>query len=211
MILIVAGMTVVFAAVMLVVTLVKVPVPLVAVDDAATTNEDTNTTVTVLSNDTDEDTSTLAIDSYTQPGHGYVIKSGTGLRYTPYSNYNGTDTFTYTVKNSAGETATATVTITITPVNDSPKAYNDVASTDMDTAVTIDVVLNDTDVDDDVITIDSYLNADHGTVTITDDNTILYVPDEGYVGEDDFSYVIVDASGASDTGSVTVTVRSPQD
>jgi len=204
----VAAITVVFTAVMLAVTFIKPVTRFAAVDDAATTAEDVAATITVLQNDTDADVSTLEIQSYTQPSHGYVIKYGTGLRYTPYTNYNGTDSFTYTIENAAGETATATVTVTITEVNDEPKAYDDVASTTEGAGVVIDVAVNDNDSDGDALTVDSYTHPDHGTVSITDDNKILYVPDTGYVGTDEFTYDVIDPDGANDRATVVVTVRA---
>ena len=61
-----------------------------------------------------------------QPGHGTVTKHPNqgSLRYTPITNYVGSDAFTYTISDGNGGTATATVAITITPVNDAPTATN---------------------------------------------------------------------------------------
>ncbi|MHA2743451.1 Ig-like domain-containing protein, partial [Vibrio harveyi] len=47
----------------------------------------------------------------------------------------------------------ATVAVTVNPVNDAPAAVNDVVSTDEDTAVTIDVLANDSDPENDQLTI----------------------------------------------------------
>lgn len=199
--------TVVFAAAMLAVSLIQPVVRFAAVDDAATTVEDTATTVNVLTNDTDKDAATLVITTYTQPEHGYVIKYGTGLRYTPYTDYNGADTFTYTIENADKETATATVDVTITAANDTPHAYDDVATTDAGIEIVIDVVFNDNDADEDVLTIESYTLPDHGTLFITADNRLRYVPDEGYVGTDEFTYEVADPDGATDRAAVTVTVQ----
>ncbi len=56
---------------------------------------------------------------------------GASVVYTPAANYNGTDTFTYTVRDNGSPTAetTATVTITVTAVNDAPTAVADTAGT----------------------------------------------------------------------------------
>src|SRR5262249_40943438 len=45
----------------------------------------------------------------------------TSVLYAPLDNFNGTDSFTYTVGDGHGGTATATVTVTVTPVNDAPR------------------------------------------------------------------------------------------
>jgi hypothetical protein len=181
-----------------------------AVDDVATTTEDAAVTVAVLTNDVGEVLENITLESFTQPAHGYVIKYGTGLRYTPYTNYSGSDTFTYTIKNPGAETSTGTVSVTVTPVNDEPYAYNDFVAIVQGATITIDVLANDTDQDGDDLTIVSYLNPDHGTIEITDDNMIRYTADAGYVGEDTFTYDIEDPDGTTSRGTVTVTVRATE-
>ncbi|MBB91622.1 MAG: hypothetical protein CMF68_11655, partial [Magnetovibrio sp.] len=76
------------------------------------------------------------------------------VTYTPDANYNGTDTFTYTVSNGANPPSfdTATVTIDITPTNDNPDAKNDFITTaDDSTAISktaaAGLLANDTDID----------------------------------------------------------------
>ena len=115
----------------------------VAVDDAATTAEDTATTVAVLTNDSDLDGDTLAVSSVTVPAHGTAVIAGTGVTYSPALNYNGPDSFTYTVGDGNGGSATATVSVTVTGVNDGPVAVDDAATTAEDTATTVGVLTND--------------------------------------------------------------------
>src|SRR5204862_327373 len=76
----------------------------VAVNDSANTSEDTPVTVSVLANDTDVDAGdTKAIASVTQGAHGAVTINADGtLTYSPASNYNGPDSFTYVAKDAAG-------------------------------------------------------------------------------------------------------------
>lgn len=210
MIIIVASMTFIFTVAMLLITFIPNDPAFRAVDDAATTTEDAAITVTVLTNDVGEVLENITIESFTQPSHGYVIKYGTGLRYTPYSNYSGSDTFTYTIKNAAAETSTGTVTVTVASVNDAPDAYNDFVAIVQDATITIDVLVNDTDQDGDDLTIVSYLNPDHGTIEITEDNMIRYTPDAGFIGEDTFTYDIEDPDGETSRGTVTVTVRATE-
>ncbi|MCK7479225.1 MAG: cadherin-like domain-containing protein [Candidatus Moduliflexus flocculans] len=122
MIIIVMSITVVFTIAMLLITFIPNEPAFRAVDDAATTTEDAAVTVTILTNDVGEELANITIESFTQPSHGYVIKYGSGLRYTPYTNYSGSDSFTYTIKNAAAETSTGTVAVTVTAVNDAPYA-----------------------------------------------------------------------------------------
>ena len=86
----------------------------VAVDDTATTSENTAVTVDVLNNDSDPDGDALTVGSVTQGTHGSVINNGDDVTYTPDSGFSGTDSFTYTVSDGNGGTDTATVTVTVT-------------------------------------------------------------------------------------------------
>ena len=82
------------------------------------------------------------------PAHGTVtINAGGTVTYSPAANYNGPDSFSYTVSDGHGGTATAAVSVTVTNVNNAPVAVNDSASTLEDEAVTIAVLANDTDAD----------------------------------------------------------------
>lgn len=88
-----------------------------AIDDTATTSEDTSLTITVLSNDTP--TGTLSIAAIGAAQHGATAISGAAAVYTPALNFAGTDSFTYTASDGA-LTSTARVTVTVTPSNDAP-------------------------------------------------------------------------------------------
>lgn len=88
----------------------------VAVDDAQTVAAGSGpNTILVLSNDYDPGTGTLFIMSKTNGAHGQVkvAADGQSLTYRPFNGYTGTDTFTYKIKNLAGDVATATVTVTV--------------------------------------------------------------------------------------------------
>jgi len=95
--------------------------PPIANDDVATTDEDTPITIDVLSNDTDPDGDALSVTAATDPAHGTTLVNGDGtITYTPDTNYNGTDTFDYTVSDGNGGTDNGTVNVTINAVNDAP-------------------------------------------------------------------------------------------
>ena len=77
----------------------------------------------MLANDTDVDGDSLTVTTLT-PGaaHGTVACTAAGVcTYTPNANYNGSDSFTYTVSDGHGGRDTATVNVTVTPVNDDPR------------------------------------------------------------------------------------------
>src|SRR5213078_3204986 len=95
------------------------------VADSLTTNEDTAITANLItgSNGASADNfeGTPVLTSVTQGTHGSVTFLGSGaVTYTPTANYNGPDSFTYTVTSPAGVTETANVTVTVTAINDAP-------------------------------------------------------------------------------------------
>jgi uncharacterized repeat protein (TIGR01451 family) len=179
--------------------------PPVALDDAVTTDEDTAVTVNVLSNDSDADGNPLAVASVAPGAHGSVaIGSDDTVIYMPDADYHGVDSFTYVVTD--GELMdTATVAVTVEPAADAPAAVDDVATTDEDTAAVIDVLVNDSDVDGDSLSIKSVTPPAHGSVLITFEDTLIYTPNPDYNGADNFSYVISDGV-LTDTATVEMLV-----
>jgi hypothetical protein len=188
--------------------------PPVANDDAATTAEDTPVTIDVLANDTDADgnldPSSVSVTGGPFNGSAAVNPNGT-ITYTPDPDFNGSDSFSYEVCDTASACDTATVLITVTPVNDPPVAADDAASTDEDTPVTIGVLANDIDPDGDVLSVNSVTQPANGTVVINPDNTVTYTPDPGFHGADFFSYEVCDPAQACDSATVTVLVASVND
>ena len=90
-------------------------------NDSATTDEDTPIDINVLANDTEPDGDTLNVASVTQGSHGAVsINPDKTVHYAPAQDFNGTDSFTYTIDDGHGGTATATVNVTVNGVNDAP-------------------------------------------------------------------------------------------
>lgn len=178
-----------------------------AADDAVSTPEDTAATIDVLNNDTDADGDTLTIDTVTTPANGSTAIQGSSVVYTPDNDFSGTNSFTYTISDADGETDTATVTVTVTDVNVAPSADNDTASTQEDTAVTIDVLENDSDPDGDTLSIDGAGSPGNGSTSVVG-NSIVYTPDTGFSGTDSFSYTVSDPAGLIDTATVTVTVTN---
>ena len=191
-----------------------------AVDDNAAVKEDTPQVIDVLSNDTDVDTSfgdKITVTSVSKPSHGTASVIDGKVTYTPDENYNGTDSFTYTISDSEGEADSATVNVTITAVNDAPANGNDISKTDEDTAVIIEVTKNDdidlgTNADTEKVNVISVDNPAHGTAVISDDKQkITYTPDANWFGTEVFYYTAQDLGGLMADFSVTVTVKSVND
>ena len=181
-----------------------------AVNDTATTAEDTPATINVLANDTDPDKDPLTVTSATASNGTVTINPDGTLRYVPNANFNGTDTIIYKISDGNGGTSTASVTVTVTPVNDPPVATNDTAATNEDTPVIIPVLKNDTDIDGDPLTVTA-ATAANGTVVRNPDGTITYTPNKDFNGTDTITYTISDGKGGTSTATVTVTVAPVND
>jgi len=177
----------------------------VAGNDIIITNEDTEVSIDVLENDSDENGDNLTITSVASGSNGTTAIVNNQVVYTPNSNFNGADSFNYEISDGNGGSDTATVTVNVAPVNDLPIAQNDTATTNQETGVSINVLANDNDVDGDNLNVLSVDSGNNGTTAIVD-NKIVYTPEANFTGEDSFTYSIEDSNGVTDTAQVTVTV-----
>ena len=177
--------------------------PPVAVDDAPSVQEDTQTTLGVLSNDTDGDGGPKAVQSISpSPSHGTASITGGGdISYQPAANYCGADSLTYTL--NGGDSAA--VAITVTCVDDPPVAVDDSATVQEDAPQTVlGVRANDTDIDGGPKAVQSIASApSHGTAQITGGGDVAYQPSADYCGADALTYTL--NGGDSAVVSITVT------
>ena len=114
----------------------------------------------MLANDSDPNGEPLTIVATTDPANGSVAIDDGGtpndpsddtVVYTPDPGFLGTDTFTYTIQDPAGNPSTATVTVAVG--DQAPDAVDDAAVTPIDTPVAVDVLANDSDPNGDPLTI----------------------------------------------------------
>jgi len=196
-------------------------------DDEAVTEEDISVDIDLLDNDSDpNDEDTLSVNSITRPANGSVTNNNDGtVTYTPDSDYNGQDSFTYTVSDGRGGTDSATVAVTISPVEDNtpPVAENRFVTTCNDESLTVTLEATDLEIDPDqpeenLITFSIWSQPREGEVTgdLTDityeeDHVatveVTYTPPEGFTGDDFFTYQVEDPTGAFDQAEVRVTVE----
>ena len=86
-----------------------------------------------------------------------------------------------------------------------PEAVDDSFDSNLDS---LDVLQNDTPVDEsDELTVAEYSQGEHGKVSLNDDGTLNYTPEDGFVGTDEFTYSVTDGDTVSETASVSVTVE----
>ncbi len=156
---------------------------------------------------TDDDADTLTWSLQTQAGYGVATVTGTGnaktVNYTPPANYFGIDSFRVRVSDGHGGADSILVVVTIDPVNDAPNAVNDTKATPPETAVTISVLANDTDPENDTLTVTAVTQGSKGSVT-HNGTTVTYTPNTNETGSDSFTYTISDGNGGSDTATVSV-------
>lgn len=185
----------------------------IAQDDAAFTDPGAAKTIDVLANDSDPNGDPLRIAVVFQPPHGTTAKTpDQRILYTPDNGFSGSDAFQYKVADGRGGEAIGSVTVTVQNLpNFAPHAVDDAASVAAGHSVAIDVVANDTDPDDDALTIASVtLPGACGTPLLdAGANRINFFADAAFLGGCCFKYVVQDGKGGADTGEVCVSVTCP--
>ena len=186
------------------------------VDDFITVNEDEFIIIPIYDNDSDLPSSGTLTAS--NPINGIVTINNNGtpnnpiddiVTYSPNTDYNGTDSFTYTVCNLLGDCSTATINISVLPIVD---ALDDVVTTMENQTVEILVLSNDNDVPVlGTLTVTSPVNGailinSNGTPGNPSDDSLSYTPNSNFVGSDTFTYTICDNLSNCSTGTVTVIV-----
>ncbi len=195
---------------------------------AATTNEDIAVNIlarNILRIYTDIDGDTLTISDFTNPTNGTLTLNDNNTPnnpsddffiYTPNANFNGSDSFTFTVADGNGGTITNTFNLNVKPVNDAPVAANDPLTIAFNTPLSITVstlLTNDTDIDSSNLSITGVSNATNGTAVLnnngTQDNStddfIVFTPIDGFSGNANFNYTISDGSLTS-TAKVAIAI-----
>ena len=187
--------------------------------DSVSVDEDSIAVIDIVSNDTDIDGNIdpTSITIVEQPNNGVVsIDPATGvITYTPNSNWNGSDTLIYQICDLGTPALcdTASVFITVNAINDGPTVSQDQASTFEDVSVSIDVTVNDTDIDGsiDPTTVNVVEGPINGSVVIDPlTGVITYTPNVGFTGVDTFVYIACDNGtplpAVCDTAVVTINV-----
>ncbi len=178
-----------------------------AVDDTASTLQDTAVDINVLTNDTDLDGDTLTVSAVTDGSNGTVVNNITDVTYTPDAGWTGSDSFTYTVSDGNGGTDTAVVSVTVDApvVNTAPTANAQSVSTDEDTS--LGITLTASDPESDPLTFETGTGPSHGTLSGTAP-VLTYTPDSGYTGSDSFEFRAYDGDLYSGWVSVSITVNA---
>ena len=176
-----------------------------ATDDVVSTRQNTAITINVLANDTGNGLVLESANPYSVKGGQVAIVSGQ-IRYTPKSNFTGVDNFWYVFKDSQGRSNFGKATITVQANTNSvyPVANTDNYSTVQNTAKTLDILSNDTGSGLSIESIFDYTAK--GGRTTQSNGKILYTPKTGFVGEDNFWYVMADSQGRTNSAKVVIIV-----
>ena len=167
----------------------------------------------VLANDTDADHDTLTAVIAVDPSHGTLILNADGsFTYTPYANYNGSDSFAYKANDGTADSNVATVNLTVNPVNDAPIAVADDYHTAQDTQLIIvasdGVLANDSDIDtnhDELLAVIKD-GPENGSLILNADGSFTYTPNAGFFGNDSFTYYANDGQMSSAAATVSIAV-----
>ena len=193
-----------------------------------TIDEDVAITITLTGDDGDSNLQqTLSFLIVNQPSHGTlsVLDANAGtVRYTPWPDYNGQDSFTFrTMDDAQGDPAfltsdPAAVSITINAIDDPPVARTVIESIQEDTSWVNSLPGNDGDPMVTEVQALEYaitIGPSHGQVTSFDPGTgaITYVPAQNYNGSDAITFTVkeVDTGRVSAPGTLSLVITSVND
>ncbi|HET9637740.1 MAG TPA: Ig-like domain-containing protein [Allosphingosinicella sp.] len=196
----------------------------VANPDTDSTGENVAISTNVVANDTDVDNgAVLTVTAASAPnGQGSASAAGEEVGFDPGTDFDDLAVgeteevvVAYTIEDEHGAAASSTLTITVSGANDGPVANPDAKTTSENSAVVVDVLANDDDVDNNaVLTVTSATGpAGKGTVTIVEDQ-VRFDPGDDFdhlaSGESEvvvINYTIEDEFGASASSTATITVQ----
>lgn len=198
-------------------------------DISAATNEDTALALTLSGSDAE--TCELTFSIVGGPSNGSLsaitdnaCASGSpntdsaSITYTPNTNFNGSDSFTYKVNDGSADSNIATASITVNAVNDKPIADSKSVSTEKNTALTITLTGSDADgcIASSTFAVMSgpangVLSATNGAMTCSGGNlsaSVDYSPNTDFVGDDAFAFHISDGTDTSNEATVSIAVTA---
>ncbi|MFV2070224.1 MAG: Ig-like domain-containing protein, partial [Pirellulales bacterium] len=187
------------------------------VNDVYDVDEDGQLVVTanlgVLANDFDPEGSSVFSTVVDVPARGSLVLNSSGsFTYTPNPDFSGPETFTYRASDGSSSSNPATVTINVAPQNDEPVGVSDSYAVNQDTTLAVSaangVLKNDLDVDGEPLRALRIVNSGpaDGNLTLNEDGSFSYTPNEGFFGNDSFQYEARDAANTT-SGPVTVSLE----
>lgn len=210
----------------------------VAVDDPSadvlavpySTPHDRPLEINLLANDTDPDADPLHIDPAslhaTQNGGSLAIASDGNIIYTPRAGYVGADSFIYAATDGTIDSNSANVLINVTetPPEATSHQYglaeNGTLTVALNSVIPAPLSGGSADAEADILTFsivgggtpdgNGFVPTPHGKANVNADGSFTYVPNDGFIGIDNFSYKASDGLQSSNTATATITVTATQ-
>lgn len=177
-----------------------------AIRDAANVIEERTVKITPLSNDTDkDDNEELSVQNVLSPLNGKVEQNKNLLYYTPSVGFVGVDSFAYTVSDGKKESNQGYVVITVNK-NLEPVGNKDSVGIYVGGVISIDVLGNDEDREDDSIFIAEYTNAKFGKLKLSEGKLVYTAGNSAQL--DSFHYIVSDGRTNSEKITVLINVMS---
>lgn len=169
-------------------------------------DEDMPASITLTGGDLED--SPLSYVVLTLPAHGTLTGDAPNLLYTPFTDYNGSDAFSFKVNDGTDDSPAATISLTVNPVNDAPsgEALAVVSAEDGSAAIHLAAA----DADGDALTYTITRQPLHGTLTGVPPD-LNYVPDPDFHGTDSFAFTASDEGSTSVEQEITLTVEPRND
>jgi 6-phosphogluconolactonase (cycloisomerase 2 family) len=183
-----------------------------AVDDEVSGDENTPIALDLLTNDSDLDGDLLSAFVLTQPEHGTLLSLGSGrFSYLGNPDFTGDDSFSYVARDARVGSNVAQVRLVVVPRNSAPTAADDRIESTEDTAVTFDVRDNDSDPENDALSVQVVDLPQHGSLLAKADGSFSYTPVLDFNGTDTFSYRVSDGNLLSNLAIVSVVLAPVND
>ncbi|MCP9199434.1 Ig-like domain-containing protein [Gramella sp. GC03-9] len=149
----------------------------------------------------------VSVDAETQEGGSITDNRDNTYTYDPPLDYQGEDSFSYTicVPGDSERCSTATVTIAVGDAG-SPVAVDDAYQTEEDKPYTIINYLDNDQVVDNAVVTEVLSESGNSTVVLQEDGSIVYTPNQGFSGEDSFTYTLCDDDETPNCSTATITM-----
>ena len=175
-------------------------------EDRVITQIDQPLVVDVMDNDDDPDGDRLTVTNVQQPARGSATLQGDGtVRFVPEAGFRGVTRFLYTIDDRRGGTAEGQVHVW---VNGAPVVTDETVLVQQGLPIDLDVLSNDSDPENNPLTVSSVTQGRDGAVSINMDGTVRYEPEAVFYGADVFTYTVADGLGGADVGQVAANVNA---
>ena len=160
---------------------------------------------------TDIDSDSFTINSLEAQNGIAIVNEQGNIRYTPISNYNGSDIVTGIVNDGDGGRVTVFFSIIVNSINDLPIVVNEEIIVNEDSITVITPLANDSDLEDQQLAINSAI-ARNGIITISSDKQfITYKVNADFFRDDVIEYTVIDSDGGISSGKIQITVLPMND